>query len=106
LFEVQCTTGNYASQNRRGQGIKDNQPQLLTDLRICFQEDPVVGEVRGVAREVSRGHGQLEVREIVTSPALKGYLDWPGLEQVLRIRRTVTTLKTRETPLCYGRAGR
>ena len=77
--------------------VKENQPQLLTDLRICFQEDPVVGEVRGVARRVSKGHGRLEVRDIVTSPALKGYLDWPGVEQVLRIRRTVTTLKTRET---------
>lgn len=77
--------------------VKDNQSQLLTDLRICFQEDPLPGEVRGVAREISKGHGRLEVREIVTSPALKDYLDWPGVEQVLQIRRTVTILKRRET---------
>lgn len=77
--------------------VKENQPQLLEDLRICFREEPLPGEVRGGARETNKSHGREEVREIVTSAALKDYLDWPGNEQVMRIRRTVTTSKTGAT---------
>jgi len=77
--------------------VKENQPQLLQDIRMCFDAEPLPDEVRGVARTVSKGHGRLEVREIVTSSALKDFLDWPGLEQVMRIRRTITKLKTGET---------
>ncbi len=86
--------------HRRGEYlmvVKENQPQLLEDLRICFREAPLPGEVRGVARETTKSHGREEVREIVTSAALQDYLDWPGAEQVMRIRRTVTTSKTGAT---------
>ena len=77
--------------------VKENQPQLLEDLRICFQEEPLPGEVRGVARATNKSHGREEVREIVTSAALQDYLDWPGAAQVMRIRRTITTSKTGAT---------
>jgi predicted transposase YbfD/YdcC len=77
--------------------VKENQSQLLEDLRICFREEPVLGEVRGVARETNKSHGREEVRDIVTSAALQDYLDWPGAEQVMQIRRTVTTSKTGRT---------
>lgn len=78
--------------------VKDNQPQLLEDIRMCFDSEPLSGEVRGTACTVDKGHGRLEVREIVTSAALKDFLaDWPGLEQVIQITRTVTRLKTGET---------
>lgn len=77
--------------------VKKNQPQLLQDIRMCFDSEPLPDEERGVARTVSKGHGRLEIRELVTSPALKDFLDWPGLEQVMRIRRTVTELKTGES---------
>lgn len=77
--------------------VKENQPQLREDIRICFDSEPLPDEVRASAQTIGKGHGRLEVREIVTSSALKDFLDWPGLEQVMRIRRTITKLKTGET---------
>jgi predicted transposase YbfD/YdcC len=41
------------------------------------------------AREVCKGHGRLEEREILASRALKGSSDWPGLEQVFQITTRV-----------------
>ena len=36
-----------------------------------------------------RGHGRTdEVRHLVASTDLTGYLDWPGLAQVVRVERT------------------
>jgi hypothetical protein len=46
--------------------------------------------------EVCKGHGRLERREIRTSGALKGYSDFPGLEQVAEIRKRVVRVKTGE----------
>jgi predicted transposase YbfD/YdcC len=78
--------------------VKDNQPQLAEDIRMCFDSEPLPDEVRGRARTTDKDHGRLEVREIVTSAALKDFLaDWPGLEQVMQITRTVTKLSTRAT---------
>ena len=33
------------------------------------------------------GHGRVDIRSIRVSSELKGYSDWPGLEQVFEIRR-------------------
>lgn len=76
---------------------KENQPTLRNDIALCFDSDPLPDEVRRTARTTNKEHGRLEVREIVTSSALKDYIDWPGLEQVMQIKRTVTKLKTGET---------
>ena len=77
--------------------VKENQPQLFQDIALCFASEPLPDEVRGTAQTVSKGHGRLEIRTIVTSAALKGFIDWPGAEQVMQITRTVTKLKTGET---------
>jgi predicted transposase YbfD/YdcC len=78
--------------------VKDNQPQLAEDIRMCFDSEPLPGEVRGTARMINKDHGRLEVREIVTSAALKDFLsDWPGLEQVMQITSTVTKQSTGKT---------
>lgn len=78
--------------------VKDNQPQLVADIRMCFDSKPLAGEVREMAYTTNKDHGRLEVREIVTSAALKEFLsDWPGLEQVMQITRTVTKMSTGET---------
>jgi predicted transposase YbfD/YdcC len=39
------------------------------------------------ATTVEKGHGRLEVRQLVASTDLNDYLHWPGLGQVLRIER-------------------
>jgi len=84
--------------------VKENQPQLREDIRICFDAEPLPDEHRGTAMTVNKGHGRLEVREIVTSAALKDFLDWPGVEQVLQFTRTVTQLKSGKTrtEVVYG----
>jgi len=77
--------------------VKENQPQLFQDIAWCFESEPLPDEVRGTATTLSKGHGRLETREIVTSAALTGFIDWPGAAQVMQITRTVTYLKTSKT---------
>jgi predicted transposase YbfD/YdcC len=76
--------------------VKGNQPQLFEDLRLLFAPLPApkrAGE--GVLRlpeqhahTTEKGHGRVDMRSIRVSSELKGYSDWPGLEQVFEIRRT------------------
>jgi predicted transposase YbfD/YdcC len=75
--------------------VKGNQPQLLEDLRVLFAPlEPVKRAGEGVLRlpeqqgqTTEKAHGRLEMRSIRVSSELKGYSDWPGLEQVFEIRR-------------------
>lgn len=75
--------------------VKANQPQLFEDLRLLFAPPaPAKRAGEGVlqlpeqkAQTVDKGHGRLEIRSIRVSCQLKGYSDWPGLEQVFEIRR-------------------
>jgi predicted transposase YbfD/YdcC len=73
--------------------VKDNQPTLHEAIRFLF--DPPGGPLglapltdRREARQVDKGHGRLEVRHLIASTDLVGYLDWPGLAQVFRVERT------------------
>ncbi len=77
--------------------VKGNQPQLLEDLRVLFAPSPLPKPKRageGVlrlpeqhAQTTEKGHGRLDLRSIRVSSELKGYSDWPSLEQVFEIRR-------------------
>lgn len=75
--------------------VKANQPQLFEDLRVLFAPpEPAKRAGEGVlrlpeqqAQTINKGHGRLEIRSIRVSSELKGYSDWPGLEQVFEIRR-------------------
>ena len=40
-------------------------------------------------RTVNKGHGRIETRTIDASSRLAGHYDWPGLNQICRIERTV-----------------
>jgi len=76
--------------------VKANQPQLFEDLRLLFASPaPVKRAGEGIlplpeqqAQTIDKGHGRLEIRSIRVSSELKGYSDWPGLEQVFEIRRS------------------
>jgi predicted transposase YbfD/YdcC len=81
--------------------VKDNQPALREDIERLFAgaDEPTVlgGKVPNdfeSFRTVDKGHGRLETREITVSSSLKGYLDWPGLEQVMKIERHRVEIKT------------
>jgi predicted transposase YbfD/YdcC len=84
--------------------VKGNQPQLLQDLQDWF--DPTVKLLPGTGsppkdfRSVTttnKGHGRIEIRTITTSSQLNDFLDWPFLQQVFRVERSVTIQKTGKT---------
>lgn len=39
---------------------------------------------------MTKGHGRIERRTLVSTTALNGYLDWPGVGQVFRLERQRT----------------
>ena len=45
---------------------------------------------------LDKGHGRIERRTIRVSSALKGYSDFPGLEQVAEIRKRTIQMRTGE----------
>jgi predicted transposase YbfD/YdcC len=73
--------------------VKENQPTLYQDIALLFDPPgavrPPALDDRREARTVERGHGrQDEVRHLIASTDLRGYLDWPGAAQVFRVERT------------------
>jgi predicted transposase YbfD/YdcC len=90
---------------------KGNQRQMQADIALWFASDtkprPKNGQIPKsdqTARQVSKGHGRLEVRTLTSSHELRDYLDWPYLEQVFKLERTVTHLKSGliKTKVIYG----
>ena len=90
---------------------KGNQPQLEEDIHLWFEPDP--DPIHGMAylpkdfetaQKVNKGHGRLEQRFLTTSSQLKDFLDWPYLEQVFKLERRFTSLKTGEVQeqIIYG----
>jgi predicted transposase YbfD/YdcC len=75
--------------------VKGNQPQLLEDVRLLFAPPtPAKRAGEGILRlpeqhtqTTEQAHGRVEIRSLRVSSELKGYSDWPGLEQVFEIRR-------------------
>src|SRR5215472_2929469 len=81
-----------------------NQPTLQEDLRLFFAEPPLDGRDWRQARICSKGHGRLERRELVASTELNEWLasDWPGVEQVFCLQRTIDRPGQRHTQTIYG----
>lgn len=89
---------------------KANQPTLRQEIETLFTTDRqtveggrVVLDLRR-ARTLDKAHGRLEVRHISVSSELKGYSDWPGLEQVFALERRRLDCKSgkEETETVYG----
>jgi hypothetical protein len=76
--------------------VKDNQPELKAAVAAAFAPPESPAERRQRAESVRRaasvdkGHGRLEFRRLEATDVLNGYLDWPGVAQVCRLRRTRT----------------
>jgi len=49
------------------------------------------------AQTTDQHGGRIETRRLRASTALQGYLEWPGHQQVLEMRRTVTHKRTGQT---------
>jgi predicted transposase YbfD/YdcC len=87
-----------SAQILKGQGdylwpVKENQPQVYRAIQRLFAPDqpkPGFGKIATdfqTTRQVSYGHGRIEIRTLQTSEMLNDYLDWPGLAQVYRLER-------------------
>lgn len=66
--------------------VKENQPTLYAALELVFQRPPPALTTHHLDRvtTTSKGHGRLETRTLERTCALNGYVDWPGVGQVLR----------------------
>lgn len=76
--------------------VKGNQPELLADIELVFQEPELLADTMSAVQTLDIGHGRIEHRRLTASTALVGYSDWPGLQQVFKVERTVTIKKTGE----------
>jgi predicted transposase YbfD/YdcC len=82
---------------------KANQPTLEEDLRLFFAEPPFDCRDWRQARTCSKGHGRLEMRELVASTELNEWLAvWPGVEQVFCLQRTSFRQGQWHTQTVYG----
>jgi predicted transposase YbfD/YdcC len=80
--------------------VKGNQPGLLEDLKLDFQD-------RGQPHFVEQtppDHGRIETRKIWTTPELNGYLNFPHVGQAFLVERHSTEKKTGQSSLeiAYG----
>lgn len=80
---------------------KGNQPQIEEDIRLWFVPDPTpipgqsyVAKDFETAQMVNKGHGRIEQRTLTVSSQLQDFLDWPYLQQVFKLERKFTFLKT------------
>ncbi len=83
---------------------KGNQPTLRDALQLFFSEPPVDCLDWRQARTVDKGHGRLEIRDIVVSTELNEFLagKWTGVAQVFRLVRTVTKKGQTSEEVVYG----
>lgn len=74
--------------------VKANQPTLHDDIARLFDPPPDASPPlplldRRTAVTLEQGHGRThDRRQLSASTDLTGYLDWPGLAQVIRLERT------------------
>lgn len=57
---------------------------------------------RSEAYTLGKGHGRVEHRHLVSSTTLNEHLDWPGVQQVCRVVRTITRQGETTTEVEYA----
>jgi predicted transposase YbfD/YdcC len=83
---------------------KENQPGVLQDLVDFFADKELDGGEWQYHREVHKGHGRLEVREIWTSTQMNEWFEgeWAGIAQIFKIRRYVKKGEQEHEEIVYG----
>jgi len=89
---------------------KGNQAEVQDTIAHLFEPEPVSPGFAPIptdfktATTINKGHGRIEKRTLTTSSMLKDFLDWPHLEQVFKLERQFTYLKTGNvtTQVSYG----
>jgi hypothetical protein len=77
--------------------LDDNQPSLKADVALLFDLPPGPGQDLRTVTQYAKGHGRVETRSLSASIDLKGYLDWPAVEQALCLERRVFVPATGQT---------
>lgn len=83
---------------------KENQPTLRSDIALLFSENPVPWLPEQQIRQVSKGHGRLEIRHLRVSYELNDYLmpHWPAVAQVFQLERQVVRRQRTTSEFAYG----
>ena len=90
--------------------VKDNQSSLRAEIEAAFEIEEgktalkVMKNDFSQAKTIEKGHGRIEERRLVATSMMKGYLEWPWLEQVFRIEREVEEISTgkKRSEVSYG----
>ncbi len=84
--------------------VKGNQPGVLQDLELFFQQRGQPDFVEHTPPD----HGRLEIRKILTTTELNHYLDFPHVGQAFLVERHCTDKKTGATSreIAYGLTSR
>jgi len=97
-IQIRMAGGNYLWV------VKGNKPQLLEDLHDWFDTPiPLLPGMGCPPKDfrsttvTNKGHGHIEVRTLTTSNQLNDFLDWPFLQHVFKLERSVTVQKTKQT---------
>lgn len=85
--------------------VKRNQARLYEELAWYFDTPPLPCDRPWCGdHEVTKGHGRLEVRNLTCTDDLDGYVQWPGVQQVLRreCERTILNGGTKSKAVTYA----
>jgi predicted transposase YbfD/YdcC len=90
--------------------VKDNQSGLRAEIAAAFEIEEGKTALKAMksdltqAKTIEKGHGRIEERRLVATSQMKGYLQWPHLEQVFKIERNVEELTTgkKRAEVSYG----
>lgn len=74
--------------------VKGNQEQLRTDIQDLFAHAEALPKISATVQTLDIGHGRIVKRQLTASSLLNDYLQWPGVQQVLRIDRDCTHKKS------------
>lgn len=84
--------------------IKDNNPAVLLALTDFFEDEGIDRKEFQYHKEVNKGHGRLEIREVWTSTLMNEWFgkEWVWIEQVFMIRKTVKRKGEEVVKTFYG----
>lgn len=84
--------------------IKENNPAVLRYLMEFFDDEGINRNEFQYHKEVNKGHGRLEVREIWASTQMNEWFqkDWAGIAQVFKIQRTRKRKDEQSKEIMYG----
>lgn len=82
--------------------VKANQPSLREALALLFANPPPWGECFAEASQQGRHGDRRESRRLLASTVLNGYLDWPYVQQVCCVERSVTAQGATRQNISYA----